>query len=88
VKDSTRQFLINGLRAHQKGEKMPPTTIPAEVCQFCAFIGTRQTLMKTAMNQLQLSARTYHRILKLACTIADLVRSEDIGLRRCSTGRG
>jgi magnesium chelatase family protein len=35
--------------------------------------------MKTAMSQLQLSARAYHRILKLARTIADLAGSEAIG---------
>jgi len=34
--------------------------------------------MRSAMSQLQLSARAYHRILKLARTIADLARSEDI----------
>ncbi|MFA5874756.1 MAG: hypothetical protein WC832_12425 [Anaerolineales bacterium] len=34
--------------------------------------------MKTAMNQLQLSARAYHRVLKLARTIADLAGSGDI----------
>jgi magnesium chelatase family protein len=34
--------------------------------------------MKTAMNQLQLSARAYHRILKLARTIADLAGAESI----------
>jgi len=34
--------------------------------------------MKTAMNQLQLSARAYHRILKLARTIADLAGAEAI----------
>jgi magnesium chelatase family protein len=35
--------------------------------------------MKTAMNQLQLSARAYHRVLKLARTIADLAGCEKIG---------
>jgi magnesium chelatase family protein len=31
------------------------------------------------MNQMQLSARAYHRILKLARTIADLAGCEEIG---------
>ena len=34
--------------------------------------------MRAAMNQLQLSARAYHRILKLARTIADLAGSSAI----------
>jgi magnesium chelatase family protein len=34
--------------------------------------------MRTAMNQLKLSARAYHRVLKLARTIADLAGSERI----------
>jgi magnesium chelatase family protein len=51
---------------------------PAEVRKFCQLDETGQTLMKTAMAQLQLSARAYHRVLKLARTIADLVGSEAI----------
>ena len=34
--------------------------------------------MRAAMTQLNLSARAYHRILKLARSIADLAGSEDI----------
>jgi magnesium chelatase family protein len=52
---------------------------PAEVRQFCALDDTCRSLMRTAMSQLQLSARAYHRILKLARTIADLAGSEVIG---------
>ncbi len=51
---------------------------PAEVRKFCELDETSRTLMRSAMNQLQLSARAYHRILKLACTIADLAASEHI----------
>ena len=52
---------------------------PAEVRKFCDLDDTSRSLMKTAMSQLQLSARAYHRILKLARTIADLAGSEKIG---------
>ncbi len=52
---------------------------PAEIRQFCALDGTGQTLMRTAMMQLQLTARAYHRVLKLARTIADLAGAEQIG---------
>ena len=34
--------------------------------------------MKTAMRQLQLTARAYHRVLNLSRTIADLAGSEGI----------
>jgi magnesium chelatase family protein len=51
---------------------------PAEVRQFCDLDDTGRSLMKTAMSQLQLSARAYHRILKLARTIADLAGAERI----------
>jgi magnesium chelatase family protein len=51
---------------------------PAEVRKYCTLDETGQSLMKSAMNQLQLSARAYHRVLKLARTIADLAGSETI----------
>ena len=51
---------------------------PAEVRQYCVMDDTCRTLMKTAMQQLQLSARAYHRVLKLARTIADLAGAEKI----------
>jgi magnesium chelatase family protein len=51
---------------------------PAEVRQFCALDETGRALMKTAMSQLNLTARAYHRVLKLARTIADLAGSETI----------
>ena len=37
-----------------------------------------QSLVQAAMSQLNLSARAYHRILKLSRTIADLAGSEEI----------
>ncbi len=45
---------------------------PAEVRQFCQTEESAQSLLKAAMKQLYLSARAFHRILKLARTIADL----------------
>jgi len=51
---------------------------PADVRKFCRLDDTGHALMRTAMSQLQLSARAYHRVLKLARTIADLAGSETI----------
>ena len=50
----------------------------AEVRKYCQLDDTGRSLMRSAMSQLQLSARAYHRILKLARTIADLAGSESI----------
>ena len=44
----------------------------------CKLPEDGQSLMRAAMSQLNLSARAYHRILKLARTIADLAGSEVI----------
>ena len=49
-----------------------------EIRQFCKLPEEGQSLMRAAMSQLNLSARAYHRILKLARTIADLAGSEEI----------
>jgi magnesium chelatase family protein len=49
-----------------------------EIRQFCKLQEEGQSLMRAAMSQMNLSARAYHRILKLARTIADLSGSEDI----------
>ncbi len=49
-----------------------------EIRQFCKLQEDGQSLMRSAMSQLNLSARAYHRILKLARTIADLAGCEEI----------
>ena len=51
---------------------------PAEIRQFCPLDEACTNLVKAAMQQMQLSARAYHRILKLARTIADLAGEGDI----------
>lgn len=45
---------------------------PAELRQFCGLRDDAQALMRTAMRQMHLSARAYHRVLKVSRTIADL----------------
>jgi len=50
----------------------------AEIRQWCGLDSAGQNLMRAAMRQLQLSARAYHRVLKLARTIADLAQAEQI----------
>lgn len=51
---------------------------PAEVRDFCEVEPAAQKLLKAAMQQLHLSARAFHRVLKLSRTIADLAQSDTI----------
>ncbi|WP_394674637.1 YifB family Mg chelatase-like AAA ATPase [uncultured Chryseobacterium sp.] len=51
---------------------------PKEIERFCALDETSFSLIKTAMEKLNLSARAYDRILKVARTIADLEASDPI----------
>jgi len=50
----------------------------AEVRQFCQLDEAGDSLVCHAMSQLNLSARGYYRVLKLARTIADLAGSDHI----------
>ena len=60
-----RRFAENGISANAEMR-------PADIRRYCGLDDTGMNLMRAAMNQYQLSARAYHRILKLARTIADL----------------
>jgi magnesium chelatase family protein len=51
---------------------------PAEIRKFCVLDDAGKNLIKSAMSQMNLTARAYHRILKLARTIADLADAEQI----------
>ncbi len=53
---------------------------PAEVWNYCRLEDGAKGILQTAMKQLNLSARGFHRILKLSLTIADLADSETIGV--------
>jgi magnesium chelatase family protein len=51
---------------------------PGEVRSCCPLDETSSRLMRSAMSQMNLSARAFHRVLKIARTIADLAGAEDI----------
>jgi magnesium chelatase family protein len=64
---------FNGTKLTCNAEMMP-----TEVRDFCQTEEAAQSLLKAAMKQLHLSARAFHRILKLARTVADLENSDII----------
>jgi magnesium chelatase family protein len=51
---------------------------PTEVREHCSTEESAQGLLKAAMKQLYLSARAFHRILKIGRTLADLENSDII----------
>ena len=50
-----------------------------ELRRYCKLDGAGERLLRLAVNRLGLSARAYHRVLKVARTIADLDDSEAVG---------
>ena len=51
---------------------------PRELKIYCELDETSQNLLKHAVNNLNLSARQYSRILKVARTIADMAEAAEI----------
>lgn len=51
---------------------------PGDFRKYCQLDEAGNSLMRAARQQMQLSAQPYHRVLKLARTLADLVREEQI----------
>ena len=51
---------------------------PAEVREYCRLDDAGKSLLRAAMSQLGMSARAFHRILKLARTSADLEGAAEI----------
>jgi magnesium chelatase family protein len=57
---------------------------PVEVKKYCTLSEQGHQILEQAMDQFGLSHRAYHRILKLARTIADLARSKQIEIPHLS----
>jgi magnesium chelatase family protein len=54
---------------------------PADMARFCRLANDSRALLATAIARLGLSARAYHRVLKVARTCADLAGVPDIRVR-------
>ena len=84
--ESTAVILERVIRARARQSKrfagMPLSTNKEmgirELRDFCTMSEDSERLLKQAAERLSLSARTYHRTIKVARTIADLADSEDI----------
>lgn len=85
ARERQRQRFAAGQVAKRSSSKMDALNVGCnadmrvgEVRQFCKLGGAGESLMRAAMGQMNLSARGYHRVLKLARTIADLAGCESI----------
>jgi magnesium chelatase family protein len=62
----------------QRQGKLNARLSPDEVAHFCALTKESRVLLATAIARLGLSARAYHRVLKVARTCADLSHAAEI----------
>jgi magnesium chelatase family protein len=65
-------------RQQQRAAKPNAALNNREVLRDCALGAADRTLLERSLDRLGLSARAYHRILRVARTIADLAAAERI----------
>jgi magnesium chelatase family protein len=75
------QARVQAARDRQSARQGKPNAALStrEIDLHCAADASGETLLKQAISRLNLSARAYHRVLKLARSIADLAGSQAIG---------
>ena len=83
----TRVIAARAKAIHRAGRPNALLT-PSLIKRDCALSEDGHRLLEQAIDKLGLSHRAYHRILKLARTIADLAESETIGLPHLSEAIG
>ncbi|MGQ9660481.1 MAG: YifB family Mg chelatase-like AAA ATPase [Thermochromatium sp.] len=80
--ETTAQVRVRVMAARERqlarAGKPNAALTPAEIDRDCALDASGRRLMEQALTRLALSARAYHRILKVARTIADLAGAERI----------
>ncbi len=71
---------VNAARNRQTARQGKPNAalMPKEIETHCPLDTAGETLVRNAITRLNLSARAYHRILKLSLTLADLAGAERI----------
>jgi magnesium chelatase family protein len=74
---ASRVAAARQLQMRRQG-KLNARLSPPETARFCALGRDAKILLSTAISRLGLSARAYHRVLKLARTCADLAGAPDI----------
>ncbi len=72
---------VRQARERQQARQGKPNALlgPTEIDRHCRADAAATALLRTAIDRLDWSARAYHRVLKVARTIADLAGTADIG---------
>ncbi|PKM83631.1 MAG: magnesium chelatase, partial [Firmicutes bacterium HGW-Firmicutes-13] len=74
----TRAREIQNQRYKNQGIYYNSQMKPAHIKKYCSLDHQSQNILKQAFNAFKLSGRSYHRLLKVSRTIADLKHSDDI----------
>ena len=78
--DVIRNRVMNTLQIQiDRAQKINAELNGNEIEQYCTLGKQQRALLEAAIEKYKLSARSYHRLLKVARTIADIVSSTDIG---------
>lgn len=77
---ASARALVASARAQQQTRQncLNSQLSPTELEKYCVLDSASEQLLKVSIEKLRLSARSYHKLLKLARTIADLSTSEAI----------
>ncbi len=78
LRDGVQKALIAQQNRFKTTNKTNSMMTAREVEVYCTLTENAEQIMKKAFSRLNLSMRSYHKILKLARTIADLSESENI----------
>ena len=81
---------VIGARMRQRERQGKPNArlLPSEIALHCAPDAAGEALLAQAMTRLAFSARAYHRVLKVARTIADLAGDAAIASRHVAEAVG
>ncbi|GAB1266758.1 YifB family Mg chelatase-like AAA ATPase [Aurantivibrio infirmus] len=82
------RIMLARTQQKQRQNKINYQLTSKELETYCVLKKEQEELLKQAMNKLGLSARAYHRCLKVARTIADLAQSKDVDFEHLTEALG
>ncbi len=69
---------VQGARFRRGATKLNAFMTPKQIARYCGLDDKTEAMLKRATDRLHLSARAFHRVLKVARTIADLAAADEI----------